>query len=163
MMKAYSYLGQSAWFAFGAWAGAATWILVDVLRGHPFRIRSIVDDGSFLPYFVALYIPCALLFGCPFLVWQAVRTRRAGVHTQTPWPVPLLLGLVYFPIVVATIPVLCMVTNQGQGSLIGSAVFVLLFGLPAVFGEVCLRAGQSMAQDSMPPSNVTGGPTGITT
>jgi hypothetical protein len=155
-MKPYSYFGQSAWFAFGAWTGAVTWIFVDILQGHPFRIRHIVDDGSFLPYFVALYIPCALLFSFPFLAWQAFRTRRARVVALTPWPVPLLSGLVYFPIVGAMIPILCIVTNQGQGSRIGTAVCVLVFGLPLLFGEFCLRVGQLMTQDAPRPSDFHG-------
>ena len=162
MMRAYSYLGQSTWFAFGAWVGVATWIFVDILEGHPFKIRSIVVDGSSLPYFIAFYIPCALFLTLPFFVWQVFRTQRAKVTAQTPWLVPLLLGLVYFPIVGAMIPVLCMVTNQGQGWRIGTAVFVVLFGLPVVFSEICLRAGQSTTPDCQPPSSFTGDSAGKT-
>jgi hypothetical protein len=156
MMNAYSYMGQSVWFAFGTWAGVVTWTLVDVIQGNEFKIRSIVDDGSFLPYFIALFVPCAMLLTVRFMIWQAFRSWCKKVPTATPWLAPLLAGLLYLPIVAAMIPVLCTVTNQGQGLRIGTAVCVLFFGLPAVFAEICLRVGQTMTQHYPPSSNSSG-------
>lgn len=137
-MNRYGIRGQIAWFAFGTWAGDCFVQLFEVVYRGEFKIRSTLNDGSGLPIMLFLAMPLSVFFAIGFGGWLWFRSRKRG-SCQTPWAIPFLGGLFFIPLCAALIPVLCIICRQDQGTIIGTAVAALIYGLPVVSAEICLR------------------------
>ena len=140
-MKGYGIVGQTAWFMFGTWAGASSEQLLEVIYWGEFRVRSTIDDGTNLPFMLVLFLPMSAFLSATFAAWLGIRGRRKVVPA-VPWAIPLVAGSLFLPLCSAMIRVLCVVGRPGQGAVIGTLVMILLFGIPVVFAEICLRTSR---------------------
>lgn len=151
-MKTYGVVGQFGWFAFGTWVGAALCILLQMI--HTLEINSWLDGETGMALLLAGYVLIAVLLATPHAVWLWLRTRRRRQPCEVPWFVSLILGLAYLPLLSGIVPLLIVLTGQGQGTVIGTSICACVFGLPIAFAEGSLliawrcRARQ-LRQDSL--------------
>lgn len=135
-MKAIGVLAQCCWFAFGLWIGAIfAGAAETVLRDPPPQPtgREILFE-----WLIVLYIPFSILLSLLFLFWITIRLLLRRGICRVPWLIPLILGIAYFPLLFASIPVLIWLTHEGQGVVIGSSITVVFLGLLALDGEIVI-------------------------
>jgi hypothetical protein len=97
-----------------------------------------------------LYVPTSLLFAVPFIRWVAIRSRKSIESRLVTWPVPMVLGVLLFPLLFVSIPLLIEITGQGQGNLIGSCIATTMIVLPLILGEVSFWCGRRRNAVSAP-------------
>ena len=142
-MKAYDCVGQWSWFAFGTWAGMAIPMVAETLFFDP------PPPPHDLPVELTVIasIPLSLLMSAIFRVWIVIRSARSGSTAELPWTIPLVLGIVYFPICYGSIRLLVLLAEKGLGAdtgdlFLGLSAPCLFFGLPVVLGEIAFRTGR---------------------
>ena len=129
--------GQFFMFALGSWIGS---IIAGFAEGW---LRSRPPTNGELPreILIALYIPLCLVFATLFFAWIAFRSRRTVAKQAVRWYVPFLLGITYFPVLFGLIQMLLVLTRQGQGMLIGTSIFTVMFGLLVGLAEAAFQFG----------------------
>jgi hypothetical protein len=134
--------GQFFWFAIGAYCGFLLVWSSMALFSPPSQ-----PSERELPAVLLLmgYVPVSLVLSIPFGTWLFVRSRLTKVGAASPWLLPFILGVLYFPILFGSIPLLIWLTGQGQGNLIGTSIGAVMFGLPVLFAELTARLGRRLA------------------
>jgi hypothetical protein len=136
-MKSDGVVRQYLWFAFGLWAACTYPVVVDAAFFHPLVRSAHVPP---IEWFVIGFIPLSLVLSVVFLLWIGVRVERRKTRIELRWAVPLLFGVLYLPVCYLLLLLLMrfVVAESWENVVIVS----LLFGLPAVFGEIAFQMSQ---------------------
>jgi hypothetical protein len=134
-MRAVGVIGQFICFALGLWIGSVCAGTAEMLL-HP---RAATSRNLPFEFLVVIYVPLCLIVAGLFVGWVAIRSRKAPGAVVVFWPIPLALGLCFFPLVFASIPLLIRATGQGQGNIIGSSIAALFVGILIACAECAYR------------------------
>jgi hypothetical protein len=138
-MKLYGIRGQALWFAFGTWAGAVLAALLEIILRKEIRVGSYFNNVSSILTELAISVFMVCLLTIPYTVWLWARTYRKGQRAQLHWLIPLILGIIFLPLLCGMIPLLIVLAGQGQGTIIGTMIGSCILGFPVVFAEMCFR------------------------
>lgn len=136
-MKTYGVLGQFGWYLFGVWAGAAFCLILSVIQSPD--TTPWTKTGPDILLWVVACGPASLLWAIPYATWLFISRRWLRRRIDFPWVLALFAGLTLLPAFGFVLPLLIRATGHGQGTLIGTAVFTYLFGIPIAHAEICAR------------------------
>ena len=162
----FGIIGQATAFALGVWIGFLIAGPLEPLVRQAFAMPPARTSPP-LPFESVLTIFVAVAAAIPFVAWTFVRARRSRQVVRLSGIVPLVLGVAYGPLFVVTVPILFLITGQGQGTRIGTGIGLFLLGFPVLSAELCFRLAQwrftsravwPSSMDDTPPTPNTGQP-----
>lgn len=139
MMQRYGTIGLWIWYVIGGWVGMSTYQLVEANSGVYARVSYYGENAreallvSFLDFAVMTVVSVL------FPAWNYWRIRRSGRPNELVWWIPFLFGLTLVPVFVLLLNAFMFLTGLGSGTIIGCFVMCVLFGLPVLAAEACIR------------------------
>lgn len=129
---------QYVWFAAGMWCGTVLSFGVEALvRPRPAEVPHGHVSVSMA---IVLYVPFSFILALLFFGWIKLRSRRSPTSRKIAWCIPLTLGLVYMPLLIAAIR--GFLSLSLQNALLGTLISIVLFTYPVFAAEVAFRCGK---------------------